>query len=98
MTLVSLRSAVVVPSIAVIGSMAFLTTAAIGASLNLVERATTDAVTDTGAKDDSAGDILTFANEVYDEANATKVGDTNGWCIQNRSRQSLGVCRDRIAC
>jgi allene oxide cyclase len=82
MTLISLRNAFAVSSISVIGSMAFLTSAAIGASINLVERATTDAVTDTGAKDDSAGDILTFANEVYDEANATKVGDDNGWCIR----------------
>jgi hypothetical protein len=50
--------------------------------LNLVERATTDAVLDTGAQGDSAGDILTFANEVFDEANKTKVGDNNGWCIR----------------
>lgn len=50
--------------------------------ITLVERATSDAVLDTGAKGDSAGDILTFANEVYDEANAAKVGDNNGWCIR----------------
>ena len=50
--------------------------------LNFVERATSDAVLDTGAKGDSAGDILTFANEIYDEANKTKVGDDNGWCIR----------------
>lgn len=50
--------------------------------ITLVERATSDAVLDTGAKGDSAGDILTFANEVYDEANAAKVGDSNGWCIR----------------
>ncbi|MCR4282864.1 MAG: hypothetical protein NUV72_07535, partial [Bauldia sp.] len=28
------------------------------------------------------GDILTFANELYDEANATKVGTDNGWCVR----------------
>jgi len=50
--------------------------------LNFVERATSDAVLDTGAKGDSAGDILTFANEIYDEANKTKMGDDNGWCIR----------------
>ena len=55
---------------------------ATGTTLKLVERATTDAVTDLGAKDDSAGDVLTFANEVYDEKNANKVGDDNGWCIR----------------
>ena len=34
-----------------------------------VERATTDAVTDLGAQGDSVGDLLTFANEIYDEHN-----------------------------
>ena len=34
--------------------------------LTLTEHAATDAVTDTGASGDSAGDILTFANEVFD--------------------------------
>jgi hypothetical protein len=53
-----------------------------GMSLNFVERASSDAVTDTGEKGDSAGDILTFANDVYDEANAKKVGDDNGWCVR----------------
>jgi allene oxide cyclase len=51
-------------------------------TLKLVERATTDAVTDLGEKDDSAGDLLTFANEVYDESNAKKIGSDNGWCIR----------------
>jgi hypothetical protein len=65
-------------------SLTFLTSVATGAStnLNVVERATTDVVSDTGAKDDSAGDILTFANEIYDETNAIKTGDDNGFCIR----------------
>jgi Allene oxide cyclase len=51
-------------------------------TLKLVERATTDAVTDLGKKEDSAGDLLTFANELYDESNAKKMGTDNGWCIR----------------
>jgi allene oxide cyclase len=51
-------------------------------TLKLVERATTDAVTDLGAKGDSAGDILTFANDIYDKDNANKVGSDNGWCAR----------------
>jgi allene oxide cyclase len=51
-------------------------------SLNLVEHATTDAVTDTGVKGDSAGDLLTFANEVFDEKDSKKVGNDTGWCIR----------------
>lgn len=50
--------------------------------LALVERATTDAVTDLGAEGDSAGDLLTFANTIYDEANANEIGSNNGWCIR----------------
>jgi allene oxide cyclase len=51
-------------------------------TLNVVERATTDAVTKTGKGDDNAGDLLTFANEVYDEANEKKIGSDTGWCIR----------------
>jgi Allene oxide cyclase len=51
-------------------------------SLTVVERATSDAVTDTGAEGDSVGDILTFANEIYDQANATLLGHDNGWCVR----------------
>src|SRR6185295_19790110 len=58
------------------------TPAAADSKLNLVERATTDAVIDTGATGDSSGDLLTFANEIYDATNKTKVGDDNGYCIR----------------
>jgi allene oxide cyclase len=51
-------------------------------SLKLVERATTDTVTDTGDEDDSVGDILTFANTVFDEANKNQLGSDNGWCVR----------------
>jgi allene oxide cyclase len=50
--------------------------------LTVVERATSDTVTDTGAKGDSVGDLLTFANEIYDEADTAKVGSDNGSCIR----------------
>src|SRR5215813_9761551 len=56
--------------------------AAADETITLVERAASDAVTDLGAKGDSAGDILTFANEVYDKGNAKKVGTDNGWCAR----------------
>jgi allene oxide cyclase len=61
--------------------------AAAAETLKLVERATTDVVTDVGDKDDSVGDILTFANDLYDETNTTKVGTDNGWCV----RTAVGV-------
>ena len=56
--------------------------AAADETITLVERAASDTVTDLGAKGDSAGDILTFANEIYDKANAKKAGSDNGWCAR----------------
>jgi allene oxide cyclase len=52
------------------------------ATFTVVERATTDAVTETGKKGDSAGDLLTFANELYNAGNTKKVGSDNGYCIR----------------
>lgn len=51
-------------------------------TLAVVEHATTDAVTDTGATGDTVGDVLTFANEVYDADNQSKVGTDNGYCVR----------------
>jgi allene oxide cyclase len=53
-----------------------------GSKMTVVEHADTDAVTDTGDEGDSAGDILTFANKVYDEQNATEIGSDNGYCFR----------------
>ena len=53
-----------------------------GRTITVIEHATTDITTDTGAKGDSVGDILTFANQVYDAADATVVGTDNGYCLR----------------
>jgi hypothetical protein len=53
-----------------------------GHTVTVIEHATTDATTDTGAAGDSAGDVLTFANDVFDAADANKVGTDNGYCIR----------------
>jgi hypothetical protein len=50
--------------------------------VHVVEHANTDATTDTGKKGDSAGDILTFANPVYDQADGKKAGTDNGYCVR----------------
>ena len=44
----------------------------------MVEHADTDA----GDKGDTAGDILTFANEVYDADDKNKVGSDQGICFR----------------
>jgi allene oxide cyclase len=51
-------------------------------TLTVVEHATTDTTTDTGASGDSAGDLLTFGNDVFDAKDAKKAGTDQGSCIR----------------
>jgi hypothetical protein len=51
-------------------------------TLHVVEHADTDAVTDIGETEDRVGDILTFANKVFDEANQQEIGSDNGYCVR----------------
>ena len=74
--------AVAIALSAALGSASVVDGAAADETLTLVERATSDAVTDLGAQGDSAGDILTFANEIFDKDNANKVGSDNGFCAR----------------
>jgi allene oxide cyclase len=55
-----------------------------GKVIHVIEHATTDAVTNTGngALADNAGDILTFANPVFDAKNSTQVGSDQGYCVR----------------
>ncbi len=62
--------------------LAATASASAGEVVSVVEHADTDAVTDTGAKGDSTGDVLTFANPVFDKANRTKVGADQGYCVR----------------
>lgn len=51
-------------------------------TLTVVERATTDTVADVAPEGDSIGDVLGFANEVFDASNQNKVGTNNGYCVR----------------
>jgi hypothetical protein len=53
-----------------------------GEHIQVVERALTDATLDLGVHGDSVGDLLTFANPVYDSANKTKLGGDQGYCVR----------------
>ena len=53
-----------------------------GKAITVIEHATTDTTTDTGTSGDSVGDILTFANDVFDATNATKAGSDQGYCVR----------------
>ncbi len=61
--------------------------------IDVVERATTDLVIDAGATGDSSGDLLTFANDLYDETNTNKVGRDQGDCIRINTTEGSWECR-----
>lgn len=48
----------------------------------VIEHAATDATASVGKEKDNRGDILTFANPVFDSANKKQVGSDNGFCIR----------------
>ena len=50
--------------------------------LTVVEHATTDAVTNGDAAADKLGNVLTFANPVYDKTDKTQVGSDQGYCVR----------------
>jgi len=50
-------------------------------TIHVVERATTDAVTN-GSKEDKEGNVLTWHNKVYDAQNKHQVGRDAGYCVR----------------
>jgi len=53
-----------------------------GQHLQVIEHALTDTTIDIGPKGDSVGDLLTFANPVFDAADKVQVGTDQGYCIR----------------
>jgi len=51
-------------------------------TLYVIEHAVSDATAHVGKAADNRGDILTFNNPVFDSANKTQVGTSNGFCIR----------------
>ncbi|MDI3289415.1 allene oxide cyclase family protein [Polyangium sp. 15x6] len=58
-------------------------------TIELVEHADNETITHTdAAMMDSVGDILTFANPVFDKANANQVATDQGYCIRTEVGKS----------
>lgn len=53
-----------------------------GEQIVVVERPVGETTVDIGAKGDSVGDLLVFANKVYDPTNKTQVGSDQGYCVR----------------
>jgi allene oxide cyclase len=53
-----------------------------GEQIVVVERPVGETTVDLGPKGDSVGDLLVFANKVYDPANKTQIGSDQGYCVR----------------
>jgi hypothetical protein len=53
-------------------------------TISVIEHPDSDTVIDTGAKGDSAGDLLPFANPIFDAANAKQIGSDQGNCVRTK--------------
>jgi allene oxide cyclase len=68
--------------LAFVAAFALCASPVLAADIHLVEHATSDATAHIAKGADNRGDILTFANDVFDAANKTKVGSDQGFCTR----------------
>lgn len=72
-----------VAAVALVVSMVSVSAAGPGVTrIAVVEHATTDTVVDLTTNGDSTGDLLTFHNELFNEANTDVVGSDQGECVR----------------
>ncbi len=53
-----------------------------GEQIKVVERPVGETTVDLGAKGDSVGDLLVFANGIFDSANKAQIGSDQGYCVR----------------
>jgi hypothetical protein len=68
-------------AVAMLAAMTLPAAAVSAEAIHVVERATTDAVTN-GSKEDKPGNVLTWHNKIYDAANKQRIGRDAGYCIR----------------
>ncbi len=56
--------------------------------IRVVERPVGETTIDLGPKGDSVGDMLVFANGIFDAANKTQVGSDQGYCVRTVAGKS----------
>ncbi len=82
-----MKARYLVPALAVCGAAALLVGCGGGSdetTVKVIEHAETDTVRHIGPKseEDSVGDVLAFANPVFDSENKKQVGTDNGQCVR----------------
>jgi dirigent-like protein len=61
--------------------------------IHVVEHPKSDHVTNTGKSGDTAGDLLTFHNPIYNGANSKRIGHDQGDCIRISPKRGTWECR-----
>jgi hypothetical protein len=89
----SLAAAAVIAAAAITVSLVSISSAGTGITVHVIEHAESDTVIDTGAVGDTTGDLLTFANPVYDETDTDQVATDQGDCIRIDPAAGTWECR-----
>jgi hypothetical protein len=66
----------------VLAALCLIEPAVAGEHIRVVERPVGETTVDLTAKGDSVGDMLVFANEIFDAANKTRIGSDQGYCVR----------------
>jgi hypothetical protein len=69
-------------SVAALVAGCAITPAFAAEQIKVVERPVGETTVDLTAKGDSVGDMLVFANGIYDAANKTQIGTDQGYCVR----------------
>jgi hypothetical protein len=63
-----------------------------GRTVHVIEHAVTDTVVHSGGPGDVTGNLLTFHNKVYNEANTEQVGTDQGTCVRIAPAEGSWEC------
>jgi allene oxide cyclase len=61
--------------------------------LHVIEHGVSDHFTDLGKEGDSAGDLLTFHNPIFNRTNSKRIGHDQGDCIRISPKRGILECR-----
>jgi allene oxide cyclase len=76
------RTTILSAALAASAALALSAPARAADHIAVIEHPTDEKTIDIGAKGDSMGDLLVFANPLFDAANKTKVGTDQGSCVR----------------
>jgi allene oxide cyclase len=77
-----MKTTLATSSVGLIAAVLAAQSALAAETIAVIEHAKTDTTIDLGAKGDSVGDLLTFANPLMSSDDKTEIGKDQGYCIR----------------